>query len=60
VIEIEGEQVIDMQDFGLKPPRILMFKVEPRVRVRARVVAEREAPQGRGGAEGISASGNTS
>jgi polyisoprenoid-binding protein YceI len=41
-IEIEGEKVIDMQDYGLTPPKLLMFRVYPEVKVRARLVAERE------------------
>ncbi|HKE16630.1 MAG TPA: YceI family protein [Kofleriaceae bacterium] len=41
-IEIEGEKVIDMRDYGLDPPRLLMLRVHPDVRVRARLVARRE------------------
>jgi polyisoprenoid-binding protein YceI len=41
-IEIEGEKVIDMQDYGLTPPKLLMFRVNPEVKVRARLVAVRE------------------
>jgi polyisoprenoid-binding protein YceI len=41
-VEIEGHQVIDMRNFGLEPPRLLMLKVEPEIRVRGRVVARRE------------------
>ena len=41
-IEIEGEKVIDIRDFGLEPPRLLMLKVYPEVRIRGRVRAERE------------------
>jgi len=41
-VEVDGEQVIDMRRFGLDPPRILMLKVYPEVRVRGWVVAERE------------------
>jgi polyisoprenoid-binding protein YceI len=41
-IEIEGEKVIDMRDYGLKPPKLLIFKVHPDVKVRARLVAERD------------------
>ena len=37
---VEGEQVFDIRDFGIKPPRILMLRVEPEVTVRIRVVAE--------------------
>jgi hypothetical protein len=39
-IEMEGEATFDIRDFGMEPPRILMLKVEPEVRVRAHIVAE--------------------
>lgn len=39
-LTIEGEHVFDVRDFGVKPPRILMLRVEPTVRVRVRLVAE--------------------
>jgi polyisoprenoid-binding protein YceI len=42
-VEVEGEKVIDLRDFGLQPPRILMLKVYPDVKVRAKVVATRES-----------------
>ena len=41
-LEVAGEKVFDVRDFGLDPPRILMLKVYPDVRVRARVVARLE------------------
>jgi len=41
-LEIEGGRAIDMRDFGLPPPSFLMFKMQPDVQVRARLVAERE------------------
>jgi polyisoprenoid-binding protein YceI len=41
-IELEGEATFDIRDFGMEPPRILMLKVEPEVRVTAHVVAENE------------------
>ncbi|HZX41636.1 MAG TPA: YceI family protein [Myxococcaceae bacterium] len=41
-LEIEGARAIDMRDFGLPPPSFLMFKVQPEVQVRAKLVAERE------------------
>jgi polyisoprenoid-binding protein YceI len=41
-LEIEGEKVIDMQDYGLTPPKLLMFRVFPEVKVRARLRAKRE------------------
>jgi len=41
-IEVEGELVFDMRDFGLEPPRLLMLKVHPEVRVRGRVLGEEQ------------------
>jgi polyisoprenoid-binding protein YceI len=41
-VELEGETILDMRDFGLEPPRLLMLRVHPDVRVRGRLVAERE------------------
>ena len=41
-IELEDEATFDIRDFGMEPPRILMLKVEPVVRVTAHVVAEKE------------------
>jgi polyisoprenoid-binding protein YceI len=42
-LQIEGEQVFDLRDYGLEPPRILMLKVHPEVRVRTQVIAEQES-----------------
>ena len=41
-VEAEGEQTFDMRDFKLDPPRLLILKVHPEVRVRGRLVAVRE------------------
>jgi polyisoprenoid-binding protein YceI len=41
-VQIEGEKTIDVRDFGLQPPKILMLQVYPEVRIRARIVALRE------------------
>jgi polyisoprenoid-binding protein YceI len=41
-IELVGEAVFDIRDFGMQPPRILTLRVEPEVRVTAHVVAERD------------------
>jgi polyisoprenoid-binding protein YceI len=41
-IEIDGERDFDMRDFGLEPPKILVLRVYPEVRVRAHIVAKRE------------------
>ncbi|HEY4730813.1 MAG TPA: YceI family protein [Myxococcales bacterium] len=43
-LEVEGEKTIDMRDFNLAPPRFLIFKVEPTVRIRAKLVARRATP----------------
>lgn len=40
---IEGEQTFDIRDFGVDPPKILMLKVHPDVRVRVKVFAEQES-----------------
>jgi len=42
-VSLEGELVLDITDFGLKPPRVLMLKVEPKVTVRLKLIAERAA-----------------
>lgn len=41
-VEIIGGRAIDMRDFGLPPPSFLMFRMQPEVRVTARLIAERE------------------
>jgi polyisoprenoid-binding protein YceI len=41
-VQVEGEKTIDVRDFGLQPPKILMLQVYPEVRIRARLVAIRE------------------
>jgi polyisoprenoid-binding protein YceI len=41
MLQFEGEKVFDMRDFGLSPPRILMLKVYPDVKVRGRFVGEK-------------------
>ena len=41
-VAVEGELVLDIRDFGLQPPRLLMMKVAPDVKVRLRLVATRE------------------
>ena len=38
-LELSGEKTIDMRDFDLVPPRFLIFKVDPLVRIRAVLVA---------------------
>jgi len=38
-LKVEGDLVVDIRDFGLQPPRLLMIKVEPQVKVHLRLVA---------------------
>lgn len=38
-LTIDGELNVDIRDFGLKPPNLLVIKVEPVVRVRLHLVA---------------------
>ncbi len=40
-VRLAGQSTFDIRDFGMAPPRILMFKVEPQVTVRVEIVAER-------------------
>ncbi|HEY7201326.1 MAG TPA: YceI family protein [Candidatus Dormibacteraeota bacterium] len=39
---LEGRHTFDMRDFGVNPPRILTLRVDPRVDVRVRLVADEE------------------
>jgi hypothetical protein len=39
-LRIAGEQVFDVRDFDFQPPKMLMLKVHPEVKVRIDVVAE--------------------
>jgi polyisoprenoid-binding protein YceI len=41
-LQLEGESTFDVRDHEMEPPRILMLKVEPHVRVRVSIVATRE------------------
>jgi polyisoprenoid-binding protein YceI len=45
-IELDGERVFDIRDFGMEPPRILALRVYPEVSVRVRIVATSD---GKGG-----------
>jgi hypothetical protein len=38
-IAIDGEVQIDIRDFGLRPPQLLMMKVDPVVKVRLHLIA---------------------
>jgi polyisoprenoid-binding protein YceI len=40
-IRLEGEHTFDIRDFGMDPPKILMFRVQPDVKVRVEIVAEK-------------------
>ena len=42
-VRVEGALRVDIRDFGLQPPRFLMFKVEPAVNVRLHLVATAES-----------------
>jgi polyisoprenoid-binding protein YceI len=37
---VDGDQVINVKDFGIDPPRLIFLKVEPEVDVQAHIVAE--------------------
>ena len=41
MVILAGETTFDVRDFGMEPPRILMLKVEPDVRVKVAIVAEK-------------------
>ena len=40
-IELSGEITVDVRDFGVEPPQLLMLKVYPEVKATLKVVAER-------------------
>ena len=42
-LTVEGELGVDIRDFGLKPPNLLILKVDPVVRIRVRLVARKAA-----------------
>lgn len=41
-VEFQGEQTIDIRNFGLEPPKFLMLKVYPEVKIRGSVIAQLE------------------
>ena len=41
-LTIDGQQVINVKDFGIDPPRLIILKVEPDVDLRIHIVAARE------------------
>lgn len=38
-VQLEGRSQFDIRDFGMQPPRVLMFRVEPHVDVKVQIVA---------------------
>jgi polyisoprenoid-binding protein YceI len=40
-LSLVGEHTFDIRDFGMDPPKILMFRVEPDVKVRVEIQAEK-------------------
>jgi hypothetical protein len=42
-VTIDGELSLDIRDFGLKPPSLLILKVDPVVKIRMRLVARKAA-----------------
>jgi hypothetical protein len=42
-VSVEGELNLDIRDFGLKPPSLLILKVDPILRIRLRLVARTAA-----------------
>jgi polyisoprenoid-binding protein YceI len=40
---IDGQQVINIKDFGIDPPRLIILKVEPDVGLQVDIVAERRS-----------------
>ena len=43
-VQLAGSSTFDIREFGMDPPRILMLRVEPEVRVSVLIVAETPAP----------------
>lgn len=42
-VTLTGTSTFDIRDFGMEPPRILMLKVYPEVKVRVEIIAQRES-----------------
>jgi hypothetical protein len=42
-VTVDGELSLDIRDFGLKPPSLLILKVDPVLQVRLRLVARKAA-----------------
>jgi polyisoprenoid-binding protein YceI len=45
-IQLDGSSRFDIRTFGMEPPRILMFKVEPEVDIRVEILAVEEGKEG--------------
>jgi polyisoprenoid-binding protein YceI len=43
IVIMSGERTFDVRDFGMEPPTLLLFKVQPAVTVKVAILAEREA-----------------
>jgi YceI-like domain len=41
-IHLDGEATFDIRAFDMEPPKILMLRVEPNVKVRVEIIAEKE------------------
>ena len=41
-VQLTGKSRFDIRDFGMEPPRVLMFRMEPEVEVRVEIVAAKE------------------
>jgi polyisoprenoid-binding protein YceI len=42
-LTIDGQQVININDFGIDPPRLIILKVEPDVDLQVHIVAKRQS-----------------
>jgi polyisoprenoid-binding protein YceI len=42
-MSIDGQQVINVKEFGIDPPRLIILKVEPDVDLQVHIVAVRES-----------------
>ena len=41
-VSMEGERIFDIRDFGIQPPRLFVFSVQPEFKVRLSVQGQRE------------------
>jgi polyisoprenoid-binding protein YceI len=42
-IDLEGEETFDIRDFNIEPPKLLLLKAYPEMKVRVRLAARRQA-----------------